>query len=276
MTKREARARGPAPRVRVRRGSPLLAAAVGLLAFGALSAQQGDDAQRAATLAETRLTMDKWLETQQILSKERKEWQQGKEILLGRLELVQKEVAGLEEKIQSAQTSVTEAEAKRTGLHAEIARLTAASDQLVQRVSTMEADVRRLFRSVPEPIQTKLQPLFQRIPEDPATTKVSLAERVQNVLGILNELNRANTELAVTFEVHQMADGTPAEVRALYVGLAQAYFVSARGEAGIGRPSAEGWKWEPARAIADEVTLALEILQAKQSPAFVPLPVRIQ
>ena len=46
--------------------------------------------------------MGKWIETQQIISKERKDWQQGKEILLGRLELVKKEIATLEEKIEQA------------------------------------------------------------------------------------------------------------------------------------------------------------------------------
>ena len=54
--------------------------------------------------------MGKWIETQQIISKERKDWQQGKEILLGRLELVKQEVATLEEKIKQAETSVAEAD----------------------------------------------------------------------------------------------------------------------------------------------------------------------
>ena len=37
----------------------------------------------APTLDETRLTLSKWIETQQIISKERNDWQQGKEILQG-------------------------------------------------------------------------------------------------------------------------------------------------------------------------------------------------
>src|SRR4030095_6383145 len=47
------------------------------------------------SLEEARLTMSKWIETQQIISKERNDWQQGKEILLGRLELVRKETSTL-------------------------------------------------------------------------------------------------------------------------------------------------------------------------------------
>jgi hypothetical protein len=80
----------------------------------------------------------------------------------------------------------------------------------------------------------------------------------------------------VNYEVRTLADGKPSEVKVVYVGLAQAYYVSARGEAGIGRPSADGWKWEPSKAVADDVLVTLEILEGKHSPAFVPLPVKLQ
>ncbi len=228
------------------------------------------------TLEETRLTMDKWIETQQIISRERKDWQQGKEILLGRLELTKKEVATLEEKTGQAEASVAEADKKRSELIAENDQLKVTNTLLIEAVTGMEGDVRQLFKSLPEPIQTKLQPLYQRIPEDPAKTRVSAAERFQNVLGILNELNKANNEITVSYEVHNLADGKPSEVKAMYVGLAQAYYVSARGEGGVGLPAAGGWKWEPSKSVAGEVLAALEILEGKRTPAFVHLPVKLQ
>ncbi len=228
------------------------------------------------TLEETRLTMDKWIETQQIISRERKDWQQGKEILLGRLELIKKEVATLEEKTGQAEAGVTEANKKRSDLIAENDQLKAANTLLTEAVTGMEGEVRLLFRALPEPIQTKLQPLYQRIPEDTAKTRVSAAERFQNVLGILNELNKTNNEITVSYEVHHLADGKPSEVKVLYVGLAQAYYVSARGEGGVGRPTGDGWKWEPSKAVASEVLTALEILEGKRTPDFVRLPVKLQ
>ncbi len=239
----------------------------------AVRADKAENISVQPTLEETRLKMDKWLETQQIISKERKDWQQGKEILLGRLELVKKEIATLEEKTKQAESSVAEANKKRSELLAENDQLTAAVAQLTGAVTGMEGEIRRMFKQLPEPIQTKLQPLYQRIPEDPSKTRVAVAERFQNVLGILNELNKTNNEITVSYEVHNLADGKPSEVKAIYVGLAQAYYVSARGEAGIGRPTADGWKWEPSKAVARDVLMALEILEGKQSPAFVPLPV---
>ena len=239
----------------------------------AARAGNGDKIADPPTLEETRLKMDKWLETQQIISRERKDWQQGKEILLGRLEVVKKETATLEEKTKQAEASVAEANKKRSELLAENDQLTAAGAQLTGAVAGMEGEIRKMFKQLPEPIQTKLQPLYQRIPEDPSKTRVAAAERFQNVLGILNELNKTNNEITVSDEVHNLADGRPSEVKAIYVGLAQAYYVSARGEAGIGRPTADGWKWEPSKAVARDVLTALEILEGKQSPAFVPLPV---
>lgn len=240
------------------------------------SLRSSEGGQAVPTLEETRLRMSKWIETQQIISRERKDWQQGKEILLGRLELIQQEVATLEEKIRQADSGVAEVEKKRADLLAQKELVTVSGAKLAAVVSTMEGELRRLFLTIPEPTRARVQQLLQRMPEDPADVRISVAERFQNVLGILNELNKANNEINVSYEVQQLADGKPAEVRALYVGLAQAYYVSASGEAGIGRPTAEGWKWEPSKAVAADVLRALDIQQGKQSPAFVPLPVRVQ
>ena len=49
-----------------------------------------------------------------------------------------------------------------------------------------------------------------------------------------------------------------------------------RGEAGVGRPTADGWKWQSAPSAANRILMALEIIQGKHIPAFVPLPVNIQ
>jgi hypothetical protein len=242
-----------------------------------LTAQAGAGAaDKSPSLEETRLTMGKWIETQQIIAKERKDWQQGKEILLGRLELVKKEVSTLADKIKLASASVAEAGKRRGELQAEQDQLKAAGARLTEIICGLESEVRKMSKSIPEPIRARLQPLYLRVPDDPAKTRASTAERFQNVLGILNELNKANNEISVSYEVRTLADGKPAEVRVMYLGLAQAYYVSANGEAGIGRPTLEGWVWTPSRAVSADVLMALEILQGKQSPAFVPLPVKIQ
>lgn len=240
------------------------------------SAPKAPAAANAPSLDEMRLAMSKWIETQQIIAKERKDWQQSKEILTSRTDLVRKEIATLEQKIADARSSADKAQQKRDELLAANEVHKAMNAQLVERVTHMEGEIRRLHAALPEPVQAKVQPLFHRIPADPAKTRVSAAERFQNVLGILSEVNKQNSDITLAYEVRTLPGGKRSEVQALYIGLGQAYYVNADGDAGIGRPSAEGWKWEPTAAVARDLVMTLEILQGKHTPAFVPLPVVLQ
>ncbi len=251
----------------------LAGAGVLLLAWVAMS--MSGDGPTPPTLEETRLAMSKWIETQQIIARERNDWQQSKEVLAGRLEVVGKEAATLEQKIQEANVKVAETDTKRAALLAQDDELKAAGEQLGASVAAMEQELRALCKRLPEPLLAKVQPLLARIPEPGAATRVSVAERFQNVLGITDTVNKANNEISVGYEVHTLADGHPSEVRVLYVGLAQAYYVSGKGEGGIGRPGPEGWVWEPSASVANDVGTALEILEGKHTPAFVPLPVKL-
>jgi len=241
-----------------------LTCAIGLLAFD------------EPTLEASRLSMSKWIETQQIISKERNDWQQGKEILNSRLELARREASSLDQSIREAQGRIADTEQKRDELLAESAKLDALTAQLAEAVEAMENELRRLHPCLPSPVQQKIQPLYERMPADEAgKARVSVAERFQNVLGILTEVTKASADITVDFEVRTLSDGKPSEVKAIYVGLTSAYYVNANGEAGIGQPSASGWKWEPSKLISDDVSRAFDILQGTHTPAFVPLPVKL-
>lgn len=230
----------------------------------------------ALSLAETRMMLDKWIETQQIIAREQKDWQQGKAALESRLDLAKKEAATIEEKYKLVEASSTAALQQREAIEAQNAKLKQSSERLSAAAGRLESRIRHLFPMLPDPVQTKLKPLYDRIPGEAATTKVSAAERFQNVLGILGESNKANTEIPVVFEVRKLADGKLAEVRVLYVGLGQAYYLSADSQAGVGRPSPQGWKWEVNDGIARDVLKAIEIHEGKRPPAFVSLPVGVE
>ena len=255
----------------------LLFVSVGLALAPAARCDTGRVEQATGpSLAESRMLLDKWIEIQQLTAKERKEWQQGKEVLQSRIELVRKEITTIEEKSKQVQGSVAEAGGKREAVVADNARLKKTAEKLAESVAKMEDAVRKLYKTLPDPVATRLKALYDRIPADAAKTKVSLAERFQNVLGILNEVNRSNADIPVVQEVHNMADGRPVEVRVMYIGLARAYYLSAGGDAGIGRPSTNGWTWTPSEEVARSVRKAIEIQQGKQAPAFVPLPMEFK
>jgi hypothetical protein len=238
-----------------------------------LRAAEADSGQ---SLDAARSTLEKWIETQSIISREKKDWQQGKEILVSRIEAMKKEIARVEEGLEETRAGKSESDDAAARLAAERRAITDITDSLAAHLGELETRVRALYRLLPEPLKEKLEPLYQRMPEDPATARVSVAERFQNVLGILNEMNRLNSEVTVASEIRPLSDGRPSEVRTIYVGLGQAYFVSAGGEAGVGRPSNDGWTWRANNAIAPDINMVLEILQSTSSPKFVPLPVDIR
>ncbi|TAJ20660.1 MAG: hypothetical protein EPO68_06000, partial [Planctomycetota bacterium] len=74
----------------------LLTLGLAVLATTALGGAAQEPTDAKARLEATRLELSKWIETQQLVSKERKDWQQGKEILGARVELLRKEVAAFE------------------------------------------------------------------------------------------------------------------------------------------------------------------------------------
>ena len=259
---------------------PLRLLAAGAALSGACllaHARQADrPASEAADTDSARTTISKWISTQQIILKESKEWQQGKEILQSRIELLEQEIASLEGKLAEAEKGTREADRKEGELQSESRTLEQRADRLAAQVTDLEGAIRTVHSSLPPPVIERLAPLYQRIPEDPATTKASVGERYQNILGILNEINKSNGEIMLVNEIRALSDGTPSEVKSIYVGLGQAYYLSANGEAGVGRPAASGWEWTPANELAANIQQVVEILSNKGSPKFVPLPVEIR
>ena len=249
-----------------------------IVLLGAVAAALSqDDAEGRPDIEATRATLAKWLEIQQIISKEKRDWQTGRDVLDQRIALMKSEIKTIEERLAETRTGLGEAnEARREIVEEEVA-LKAAASSLDARIVPLEQKAMRLIKMLPDPIRERVSLLSQRIPKDPATTKLSLGERYQNVVGVLNEVNKFNQDITVTSELRELADGSTAEVQAMYVGLGQAFYVTQSGErAGVGVPSPDGWVWQERNEIAADVKLALAVLQNEAVPGYVPLPVTIR
>jgi len=224
-----------------------------------------------------REALEKWVETRKTISKEKQDWALEREILEERIQLVQREITSLREKISEAEKSISDTDEKRAQLMEENNKLKSASETLTGIVTKLEAKTVALNKQLPDPIRERVKPVSQLLPDDPNDTQLSLAQRFQNVIGVLNEVNKFNLEITVTSERRTIAGGKEAEVTALYVGLGQAYYTGANGSvAGVGRPSEEGWNWIPANDQADKVADAVAILKNEMVAGFVPLPVKVK
>ncbi len=249
----------------------LLISAVCLLSSVAFASEMQSDVDGV------RATLEKWVESRKVISLEQRDWALGKEMLNERIELVQQEIDSLQSKIEDAEKSISEADKKRVDLIDENKKLKEASAALGETVLTLEQSTKDLLKRLPDPIRERVKPLTQRLPENPDETKLSLAERFQNIIGILNEVNKFNREITITSEVRALPDGTSAEVTALYIGIGQGYYASANGKAaGTGTAAPDGWVWTPADNVAGEIVRAIAILQNEQVAGFVRLPVEIR
>ena len=232
-------------------------------------------AQTADTDESGRAVVEKWIETRRLISQEKQDWRTGRELLADRARILEKEIAGIREKTATMTNETVEVDRKLAEVRAQNEALDAVAARMRAAVAALETRLPALLARTPDPVRERVKPLVQRLPQNSADTKVSLPERFQSVIGILNEIGKANGEITVATEIRTLTDGRPAEVKALYIGLGQGYYVSAKGEAGTGRPGVAGWEWKPANEIAARITDALQVLQNKASPHFVSLPVKI-
>ncbi len=235
------------------------------------------EAKGGPKVEDTRAAIEKWVETRKIISKENRDWTLGREVLNERIGLVEREVKSVRDKIREAEASIAEADKKRAELAAANDRLKSASAALGRTVVSLEQRTRTLLKRLPEPIRERVKPLSQRFPEDPNDTRLSLSERFQNIVGILNEVNKFNREITVTPEVRRLDGGQSAEVTTVYVGIGQAYYASADGRmAGVGTATEDGWLWKPANEAAPEIARVIAILKNEEVASFVRLPIETE
>lgn len=230
---------------------------------------------QAEDLDRTREVLSKWVEARKLISEEKEKWELEREMLGDRMDLVRTERDTLTKKIHETQSLITDADRKREDLVGENDALKNASATLVNRIFSLERNVLSLLPRLPVPVQNRIKPLSQRIPKT-EETDLSLSERYQNVVGIINELNKGANEITVVSEVRELPDGSTAEVQTLYLGYACAYYCTNKGDmAGVGRPTPSGWEWEPDHSIAQPVADSISILKNEKVAEFIPLPVTI-
>lgn len=257
--------------------TPKMLAAFVCVAISAVAPAVAQSTTEHERVGNARDALAKWVETEQVISREKEDWNMGREVLEQRISLMEGEVAALEQKIAETRKAIAEIRVKRDELVADNRSLHDAQTVLETVVQRLETKTKRLLVAIPEPLAQRVAPLSRRLPDDPANTELSLSTRFQNVIGVLNAINKFNADITLTNEVRTLPDGSSAEVKALYLGLGQAYYVTPNGlSAGIGRPSQEGWDWVAADEMAEEISRAIAIFQNEEKPAYVPLTVTVQ
>lgn len=246
-----------------------LAAALAAFAAGARAETRVDD---------FRARMEKWVETHQILSQERSEWEAEKETLKATRDLLQQQKAALEAEVQELEDNSTVADDARRELLLQRGELQRSSGELAGAIRSLEEQVLALVPQLPETLQKKLEPLLVQIPDDPEKTRQPLGTRLMNVLGVLSQAEKFNATATLVGETRAVQGDQKVQVRTLYWGLGQAIYVDAQGQlAGVGRPGNEGWEFRDEPRLADRARLLLDISEGNVDVIdFVKIPVEVR
>jgi hypothetical protein len=228
-------------------------------------------------LTETRSTLEKWVETRQLISKTRADWQTDKETLEQTIALYERELKSIDE--QQSKVSTNNAQVTKEMAEAEALKQSSAEANEAARQFAVgfEAKLKAMAPKLPVPLQDIIKKDLARLPADPANTKMLAAERVQACVSVLNELDKFNNGVNLFSEKRKNSAGEEVAVDTLYVGLGAAYFVNDAGDfAGTGAAGPNGWEWSVKPEIAPAVRTAVKVYRSEHSPTFIKLPVTIQ
>ena len=254
---------GSRPRARLAVAGSLLAASLVGLATPAPAAE------------DFRSKMGKWVETRQLVSQEKSDWDAEKETLRATRDLLRDQRDVLRAEIEELEAQGTASDDERRDLLLERGAFLRKNRALEAEVRAMEEAVLAIAPQLPEPLQHKLEILLVQIPDDPETTKQQLGQRMMNVLGVLAQTDKFDSTATFVGETRDTGGDQKLQVRTLYWGLGQAIYVDAQGQtAGIGRPGPDGWEFTNDPELARSARLLLDIYEGNVDEIeFVRFPV---
>ena len=260
-----------------KRAGWVLALSAGAALVGArTSVSAGQDDRPASESIETALSgIDTWVELRGQIGKERALLAERKAFLADRIELIRGQIADTNEATEARRTEGGKSKSQREELEAENETLKSASDSLRAMIGPLEARTKELLRRMPAPLVEQLRELSQNIPDDPEGTTLGLSKRFGQVVGILNFVDKFNTDVHVTTETRDITAGTAAQVTALYLGISAGYYVNGAGDrAGRGYATDQAFVWTPVDGSALEIQQAVKVLNG-ELPQFVQVPIVI-
>ena len=234
------------------------------------------DARAGDPVAESKTELKHWIETRKTLQRTKRDWKVDKATLDQTVGLLERELSLLDAEIGKLQAGANKGATQRQELSDRQAALKQTSETVSKRLKTLEDRLLALAPVFPRPLADKTKPLMRRLKSGGGQEGSSLGQRLQSLLGILNEVDKFNGSLTLTGELIDI-DGKQTQVETLYLGLSQAYYVDRKGaRAGVGVPTKNGWEWTARNDLAHAVTHVLLVYRSEHPAEFIELPVTLK
>ena len=255
------------------------------LTFGALLSASlafcltsGSVFAQGSKFKEARTHIEKWVQTRQLIAKRNADWRVERESIGQTIGLLQREIDLLKEAIDKSEQVDSESDAEKKRITLSLEDLKKANKVVDAALWGMERQALALMALFPDPLKDRTSNIRSRIPREKKDLRGrSAAERMQNVVAMLNEADRFNSAITLAIEVRKDAEGKDRQVQALYLGLGHAYYADQGGSfAGVGVPGETDWTWEEKPELGSTIRKVIDIYENERSAEFVPVPVYIK
>lgn len=233
-------------------------------------------AEPESPLEETVNTLDKWVETERLISETKAEWEADKSSMENLISIYTQEIDTLSELIEAAEKDTSAAETRRSELTEQDKSIKEFEAQVEEGLMAAEKAIKGLQPLLPPPLQEELGPLFSTIPDDPKASKLSLGQRVQPIVAILTQVQKFNQVVTVVEGFREFEAGRTVQTEKIYFGLGAAYYVDQANEhAGYGVLGPDGWEWQDNDELITAVRNFIDIYRGTQQAKYVELPVSV-
>jgi len=235
--------------------------------------QAQDEAAVQKEIAKARVVIAEYVDTRQEIARVKNEWKAYQELSQRRIDLYEREIQQLTDKISTAEEQTTQAEREIARVRDEISVLRGANDIVAQALPAFEVKLRELYQYFPRPLKSKVERLVQQLGKSRQAS-----DRMAILIGILNEVDKFNAEFNFDTDEKTLPSGETKLVDVIYLGLAVAYYSDKDGQVGgIGIPVEGNWQWTERNDLGPAIRDSVLYYNGDIKPAvLVDLPVEIQ
>jgi transposase-like protein len=243
------------------------------VALPAVAFAQATATVQSAEIALAREVIQQYVQTRQNIARIKNEWEAYQELTWRRIDLYEREIEQLRADIARGEEATTQAEREISRIRADIATMRQANSIVMQALPAIEDRLRELAQFFPPPLKGKLQRFVLQLGKGRQAS-----DRMAVVIGILNEVDKFNTEYTYVTEDRRMPTGETKVVDVIYLGLAVGYYADRDGTTGgVLTPAAPDWAVSERLDLAPAIRDAVRFHRNEIKPAqLVDLPVEVQ
>ncbi len=225
--------------------------------------------------AELKSVISEWVETQRQLARAQSRWRTEKATLEFDLSRMREELKYFKDSIESMKSNESASLNERDTLLEQKQGLERFERIWLERLPILEKRVLELSQRLPDPLKRKISPALKRLQgvRDPNS---GINSRLQAIVAILGETDQFHHSVQIHDQIISINGAEEIQVKVIYIGLTQAYFVNEKGEqAGTGQPGATEWEWSSQPKLADRVQKMIRIQSGESAPAWVSMPLEL-